>query len=363
MRVAIVHYWLVGMRGGERVIHTLLELFPDADLFTHVYDRKAVSDRITNRKVTTTFIQKLPWSKTLYQSYLPLMPLALEQLDLRGYDLVISSESGPAKGVLASSDCLHVCYCHTPMRYLWGMYHDYRRQVGSIKRLVMAPLFHYLRLWDVASAQRVDAFIANSKHVARRIRRTYGREASVIYPPVPVDAFDSQQEHENYYLMVGQLVGYKRADLAVKSFNRLNKRLIIIGEGDQRHALKKMAKPNIEFKNRQSFSAIREYYAKCRAVIFPGQEDFGMVPVEAMASGKPVIAFKAGGALETVIPDKTGVLFNHQTEQCLVEAIEYFEKNKFLFSRKACLDQARRFDSKRFKSEFIKLIDENYHLE
>ena len=357
MKVAIIHYWFVSMRGGEAFISTLLDLFPDADIFTHVYDRQAVSDKIAGQKISTTFIQNLPFAKQLYQSYLPLMPLALEQLDLRSYDLVISSESGPAKGVLTSPGCLHVCYCHTPMRYLWDMYHDYKQQVGFIKRLIMVPLIHYLRLWDVTSAQRVDYFIANSNHVAERIRKVYRREAKVIYPPVAVENFSLTRELDDFYLIVGQLVGYKRADLAVNAFNKLGKRLVVIGEGEQFEKLKKIAKANIELMGWQPFSTIQEYYAKCRALVFPGKEDFGIVTVESMASGRPVIAFGGGGALETVIQNKTGIFFDYQTEESLIKAINYFENNEQIFLPEACIEQAKKFSSIRFKEEFKKFID------
>lgn len=357
MKVAIVHYWLVAMRGGEKVVEALLDLFPEADIFTHVYDPEAVSEKFTRLRVSTTFIQKLPFAKRLYKSYLPLMPLALEQLDLRGYDLVISSESGPAKGVLTSPDCLHICYCHTPMRYLWDMYHDYKKGAGPLKRLAMVPLIHYLRMWDAATAQRVDRFVANSNHVAKRIQKIYRRDATVIYPPVAVEDFYVSDEPDDYYLMVGQLVGYKRADLAIRAFNRTGKRLIVIGEGEQLGTLKKIAGPNIRLMGRQPFSVIQAHYAKCRALIFPGEEDFGMVPVEAMASGKPVIAYGKGGALETVIEGETGLFFKEQTEQSIIDAVEEFEIEESRFSPEACRNQANKFGSDRFKIEFQKLVN------
>ncbi|HXC26699.1 MAG TPA: glycosyltransferase, partial [Stellaceae bacterium] len=227
MRVAIVHYWLVGMRGGEKVIEALCEMFPQADIFTHVYVPEAVSDTIRAHRVTTSFINALPASARLYKRYLPLMPLALEQLDLRDYDLVISSESGPAKGVIPPPATRHLCYCHSPMRYLWNMFHDYRRQSGLLTRLMMPPLAHYLRLWDTVSASRVDQYVANSNAVAGRIRRYYGQEAEVVWPPVDVDAFHpvGDDERGDYMLMVGELVAYKRPDLAVEAFNRMGRKL------------------------------------------------------------------------------------------------------------------------------------------
>ena len=333
MKVAIVHYWLVAMRGGEKVLAGLLNLFPNADLFTHVYDKQAVSDQISRRPVSTTFIQHLPFSKRIYQNYLPLMPIALEQLDLRSYDLVISSESGPAKGVLTYPGCLHICYCHTPMRYLWDMYHDYKKFSGPLKRLAMIPLIHYLRLWDTASAQRVDRFVANSKHVAKRIEKIYRRDASIIHPPLNVQDFFVSEEPDDFYLMVGQLVGYKRADLAIRAFNRMKKRLIVIGQGEQFKMLKKIAGPGIELMGLQPFSVVREHYSKCRALIFPGEEDFGIVPVEAMASGRPVIAYGRGGALETVVEGETGIFFNNQSEEDLIAPLMSLNATKSDSSR------------------------------
>lgn len=359
MKVAIVHYWLVSMRGGEAFINTLLDLFPDADIYTHVYDKHAVSDKIAGRKISTTFIQNLPLSKHLYQSYLPFMPLALEQIDLRSYDLVISSESGPAKGVLTPLDCLHVCYCHTPMRYLWDMYHDYKNISGPLKRIAMIPLFHYLRLWDTASAQRVDRFVANSKHVANRIKKIYRRNATVIHPPVDVQDFFVSEELDDFYLMVGQLVGYKRVDLAIRAFNRMQKPLIVIGEGEQYGMLNQIAGPNIKLMGRQPFSVVQEHYAKCQALIFPGEEDFGIVPVEAMASGRPVIAYGRGGALETVVEGETGIFFFKQSEEALIDAVNEFESNKNRFKPIVCRNRAKIFNIKRFQKEFLQFVELN----
>ena len=234
MKVAIIHYWLVGMRGGEKVIEALCEMYPQADIFTHVYVPEMVSDRIRQHRIIPTFINSLPRASRMYKTYLPLMPLALEQLDLRGYDLIISSESGPAKGIIAPSDALHVCYCHTPMRYIWNMYHDYRNSAGWVARLMMPPLTHYLRMWDVTSAARVDSFVANSATVARRIHRYYGAPSVVIHPPVDTGAFSiaAPSELDEYYLMAGELVSYKRPDLAVRAFNEMKLKLVVIGGGE-----------------------------------------------------------------------------------------------------------------------------------
>jgi len=357
LKVAIVHYWFVSRRGGERVVEELCRLFPRAHLYTHVLDQNSLASDLAGKIKFTTFINRLPFAKRWYKNYLPLMPLALEQLDLRTYDLVISSESGPAKGVLTSSYTLHICYCHTPMRYVWDMYHDYMSTSGRIKRFFMAPLLHYLRLWDRLSADRVDHFVANSANVARRIAKHYRREADVVYPPVAVDDFFISEQHDDFYLMVGQLVIYKRADLAVKAFTRSGKRLVIIGEGEQLSLLREMAGNNVEFLGRQPFEILRDHYSRCQALVFPGEEDFGLVPLEAMASGRPVIAFGKGGALETVVDGKTGIFFHEQTEDALMEAVERFEGMKSHFHPAEIRAHACGFGPERFRSEMARIIE------
>jgi len=323
MKVAIVHYWLVGMRGGEKVIEALCEMYPQADIFTHVYVPEMVSDRIRQHRIIPTFINSLPRAARMYKTYLPLMPLALEQLDLRGYDLVISSESGPAKGIIAPCDAVHVCYCHTPMRYIWNMYHDYRKSAGLLTRLVMPPLAHYLRMWDVTSAARVDSFVANSATVASRIHRYYGADSVVIYPPVDTNAFSivAPSELEDYYLMAGELVSYKRPDLAVRAFNEMKLKLVVIGGGEMLDEIRRLAGPTVTVMGPQPFTILKRHYARCRALVFPGEEDFGMVPVEAMASGRPVVAFGRGGATETVAAGVSGVFFAEQTVEAISSAV------------------------------------------
>jgi glycosyltransferase involved in cell wall biosynthesis len=323
MKVAIIHYWLVGMRGGEKVIEALCEMYPQADIFTHVYVPDAVSERIRRHRVIPTFINALPRAARMYKNYLPLMPLALEQLDLRGYDLIISSESGPSKGIIPPSDALHVCYCHTPMRYIWNMYHDYRKSAGRLARLMMPPLSHYLRMWDVTSAARVDSFVANSTTVARRIRRYYGADSVVIHPPVDTAAFSvaAPAELAEYYLMAGELVSYKRPDLAVRAFNELKLPLVVIGGGEMLDDIRRLAGPTVTVLGPQPFGILKQHYARCRALVFPGEEDFGMVPVEAMASGRPVIAFGRGGATETVAAGLSGVFFVEQTVEAISSAV------------------------------------------
>jgi glycosyltransferase involved in cell wall biosynthesis len=366
MKVAIIHYWLVHMRGGEKVLEALCGIFPQADIFTHVYVPDAVSETIRQHKVVTTFIGSLPSAHRLYKRYLPLMPMALEQLDLRGYDLIISSESGPAKGIIPPPGSLHICYCHTPMRYIWNMYHDYRGRSGILTRTLMPPLSQYLRLWDTVSSNRVDYYIANSRTVASRIKRYYRRDAVVISPPVNVESFEivDQNKLGDYYLMAGELVAYKRPELAVQAFNRMNKKLVIIGGGDMLKDIRRIAGPTITVMGPQPFDVLRHHYARCQALIFPGEEDFGIVPVEAMASGRPVIAYGRGGATETVVPKLTGIFFQEQTVEAIIEAECTFRNLTFCPEKIA--EHARTFRSSQFaekmSSYVSQLMDERHSL-
>lgn len=330
MRVAIIHYWLVAMRGGEQVIETLCEMFPDADLFTHVHVPGAISSTIEQHRINTTFVSRLPRPARLYKLYLPFMPMALEQLDLRGYDLIISSESGPAKGVIPPAGATHICYCHSPMRYIWNMSHDYQEGASQLRRLLMMPFMHYMRLWDVFAATRVDAFAANSQTVAKRVHSYWRRQAEVIHPPVDVERFSPVSEAElgDFHLMVGELVRYKRPDLAVEAFSRSGRRLIVIGGGEMLSELRAKAGPTVTFLGHQPFSVLRNHYARCKSLIFPGEEDFGIVPVEAMASGRPVVAFGRGGATETVLDGVTGTFFKEQTVDALLDAVDRCESEE-----------------------------------
>jgi glycosyltransferase involved in cell wall biosynthesis len=347
-RVAIVHYWLVGMRGGERVLERLLRLFPEADIFTHVYDPAAVSALIRSHRVTTSFIQKLPGATRHYQKYLPLMPMALEQFDLRGYDLVISSEAGPAKGVIAAPDALHLCYCHSPMRYLWDHYHDYAASSGRAARIVMPWAFHRMRQWDVSSAARVDRFIANSSFIQRRIQRVWARSSAVVHPPVDVSLYQPTRDVGAHYLWVGQMTAYKRADITVDAFNRLGLPLLMIGTGEQEAQLRRRAGPNIRIVSRLPFDQLRAAYAQCRALIFTAEEDFGIVPVEAMAAGRPVLAYAGGGTRDSVVPGTTGLLFSPQTADGLIDGVAAMEEWLPDFDPAAAIAQARRFSPEAF---------------
>jgi glycosyltransferase involved in cell wall biosynthesis len=358
VRTAIVHYWLLGMRGGERVVESLCRLLPDADLFTLFYDPERVSEVIRSHKVTASYLNP---ARRFYRSLLPLMPSALENFDLRGYDLVISSESGPAKGVLTSSTTRHVCYCHTPMRYLWELYPAYANEWtrNPVKRAVFRPLTQYLRLWDYASAARVDEFVANSQNVRRRIAKTYRRDAEVVYPPVAVDTFRHARE-QDYFLIVSELVPYKHLDAAVRAFSRSGRRLKIAGGGPDYGRLQKLAGQSVEFCGRVSDSELRDLYAHCQAFLMPGEEDFGITAVEALASGKPVIAYARGGALESV-PTRDpigGVLYDNPSDAGLEQALRDFDRISSRISPFALQSWAERFAEPLFRDRMRAILEE-----
>jgi glycosyltransferase involved in cell wall biosynthesis len=365
MRTAIVHYWLLNMRGGERVLEALCRLLPDADVFTLFYEPDRVSPVIRAHRCRTSFLQ--PFRK-IYRSLLPLMPMALEQFDLREYDLIVSSESGPAKGVLAPSSARHVCYCHTPMRYLWDLYPAYRNEwtASRAKRALMTPFAHYLRMWDYASAARVDEFVANSENVRRRIARAYRREAQVIAPPVAVETFYSKPS-EDYYLIVSEFVPYKRLDTAVRVFARNGRKLKIVGGGPEFNALKRASAANIEFCGRVGDEELRELYSRCRAFLMPGEEDFGITAVEALASGKPVIALSRGGALETVPLRQPmgGLLYPTPDDDGLRQAIEQWDRLEAQVQPRALQAHAAQFSEAQFARKMGAVLksDERRHAE
>jgi len=349
MRVAIVHYWLTGMRGGEKVLEAICRVFPEADIFTLFYDPELVSPLIRSKNVQASFLNPL---RRFHRSLLPIMPLALESFDLRGYDLVISSESGPAKGVITSSSTRHVCYCHTPMRYLWELYpaylHDFTQ--SPIQRALMAPLSNYLRLWDFATAARVDRFLANSENVRRRIWKTYRRKARVIYPPVAVDTF-YEEPPEGYFLIVSEMVAYKRLDYALRAFAHNGRKLKVVGEGPEYGKLRKLAASNVEFCGRVPDRQLRDLYARAEAVITPGEEDFGITMVEALASGKPVIALGRGGALE-IVDHGCGVLYRDATAESLDLALECFDRTRSRFQPVWLRARAANFSESAFELRF-----------
>lgn len=353
MKVAIVHYWLVGMRGGERVLESLCRMFPDAHIYTHVAIRENLSPTILRHHITETFIARLPFARRHYPKYLPLMPLALESLDMTAYDLIISNEAGPAKGIIPGPNSIHLNYCCSPMRYIWDQYHVYRSRAGFFTRLLMPVLTHYLRVWDAVAAMRTDHFLADSHHVANRIKKFYRRDADVVYPPVMVDAFLPVPTTEigDFYLWCGELVRYKRPDLAIEAFNASGRRLIVIGDGEERKTLEAIAKPNISFLGKAPFDELTYHAARCTALVFPGEEDFGIVPLEVQAAGRPVIAYAKGGALETVIEGKTGMFFNDDTASSLNDAIERFERSALgTICAQDCRDNASRFSEANFQA-------------
>jgi len=370
MKIALVHDWLTGMRGGEKVLEALCEIFPEADLYTLVYIPGSVSPIIEKRKIFTSFIQFLPDVERRYRYYLPLMPKAIEKFNLAEYDLVISSSHCVAKGVKTSPRSLHICYSHTPMRYVWEMYDEYFGNAKIHIKAVMKVLRKYLQKWDIESSKRVNYFIANSENVRKRIQNHYHRDAEVIYPPVDTDFFtqakacdykeeitlNSQLSTMNYYLVVSAFAPYKKVNLAIEAFNILGYPLKIIGSGQEEKKLKKLAKNNIEFLGWLANDELRKYYQNCKALIFPTEEDFGIVPVEAQACGKPVIAFGKGGALETVIEEETGIFFSEQTAESLIKAIKQFETLKF--DRNKIRENVLRFDHKIFKKKIQSFIAE-----
>lgn len=358
MKVAIVHEWLSIYGGSERVVEEIHELFPEAPIYTLVYNEKTMPERFKGYDIRTTFVQKFPFAKTKYPNYLPLMPRAFEELDLTEYDLVISSSTACAKGVITRSDAIHICYCHTPMRYAWEFYYEYTKEMNPIKKKIIAGFMHKIRMWDRLAADRVDYFIANSNYIGGRVKKYYRRESQVIFPPVNTHLYQLAPEKKNFYLIVSRLVTYKRVDLAIKAFNELGLPLVIIGGGPEEKKLKAMAKGNITFLGRLSDEEIARYYAESKAFIFPGEEDFGITPVEAQASGTPVIAYGRGGALDTVRDGKTGVLFKEQTVESLCEAINQFETQGIEYSPQEIKAYSEAFSVRRFKEELITYIDE-----
>jgi len=355
MKVALVHYWLVGMRGGEKVLEEMCRLFPDADIFTLVIDRKAISPTILRHPIKTSFLQKIGGAKH-YQKMLPLMPFALEAFDLTGYDLVISSEAGPAKSIVTRPDAVHICYCHSPMRYLWDCSQQYQNNAGRVSRFVMQMTCPMLRQWDLASATRVDHFVANSAFVAQRIRKFYRRDASVIHPPVSVERFCIAREVDDYYLCAGQITPYKKVELAVEACTKLGRKLIVLGSGATKQ-LKAKAGPSVTFHEKVDDATMEYQLSHCKALLYPGVEDFGIVPLEAMASGRPVIAYARGGALETVIEGKTGWFFAEQTSSSLCEAIVSFEANQHLFEPEEIQRHAQSFNTARFRQELTMFVN------
>jgi len=361
MRVALVHDYLNQYGGAERVLEALVELFPSAPIYTLIYDSKITDRILPGRKIRASFLQKIPLIKSHHRFFPPLMPLAVEKFDLSNYDLVISDSAAFIKGIITKPETIHICYCHTPIRYAWDDSHKYIREFNMpLLAKIFVPLFmNYLRLWDREAAYRVDKFICNSNFVAQRIKKYYKQEATVIYPPVDTREFVPGREIGDYFLMVGRLLVYKRFDIAIEVFNRLELPLKIIGDGPEMKKLKRLANWNIEFLGELPSDKLKEYYQRCRALIFPQEEDFGIVALEAMACGRPVIAYRGGGALESVKEKKTGLFFNEQTVNSLVEAVKNFNFSKF--NPQIIRDHALKFDKEIFKKKIKEFIEKSYH--
>ncbi|MGJ3657305.1 glycosyltransferase family 4 protein [Klebsiella pneumoniae] len=369
LNIGIVADWLVTFAGAERVIAEFLELYPEADLyavieFLHEENKKFIH----NKKVNTTFIQSLPWAKKKYQNYLPLMPLAVEQLDVSGHNIILSSSHAVAKGILTGPDQLHISYVHSPIRYAWDLQHQYLREAKlekGIKSLFAKIILHKMRIWDYRTANSVDHFIANSHFIARRIAKIYGRKAEVIYPPVDVNRFNVKEKKNDFYLTASRLVPYKRIDLIVEAFSSMpDKTLVVIGDGSEMNKIKSKASRNIEILGYQPNEVLVDYMQNAKAFVFAAEEDFGITPVEAMACGTPVIAFGKGGALETIRPlgesEPTGIFFDSQLVSAVATAVETFENNIHMFTSDNCRKQALKFSADRFKHELQMSIQKKW---
>ncbi|EPT3117030.1 glycosyltransferase family 4 protein [Klebsiella michiganensis] len=369
--VGLVADWLVTYAGSEKVVAEFIKLFPQSELYSVIdFLSDESRTRFMNKKATTTFIQKLPKAKKNYQRYLPFMPLAIEQLDVSRHDIILSSSHAVAKGILTGPDQLHISYVHSPIRYAWDLQHQYLREAGfdkGIKSYIARMLLHKIRLWDCRTANGVDHFIANSQFIARRIKKVYGREADVIYPPVDVNKFVLNQNKDDYYFTASRMVPYKRIDLIVEAFSEMpNKKLIVIGDGPEMQKIKSKAKKNVELLGYQPDSVMQEYMQNAKAFVFAAEEDFGIIPVEAQACGTPVIAYGKGGALETVrslgVEKPTGIFFQEQSVADIIEAVNIFDKNQGDYNYHDCRSNAEKFSVERFNEEISNYVNEKYEL-
>ena len=368
-RVAIVHDFLYCYAGAERVLEQMLNVLPDADLFS-LFDFLPADERgfIRNKPVQSTFIQRLPLARQKHRHYLPLMPLAIEQLDVSEYDLVISSSYLAAKGVITRPDQLHICYCHSPIRFAWDLQHQYLHEAGlkwGLKSLLVRAILHYIRNWDMRSANGVDAFLTNSQFVSRRISKVYRRQSTPIYPPVDVDWFTpaaAGEAREDFYLTASRLVPYKRIDLIVEAFNRMpDRRLIVLGDGPELRRIKARAGRNVTLLGHQPAEVLRQHMRRAKAFVFAAEEDFGIVTVEAQACGTPVIAFGRGGSTETVIDGVTGVFFRQQTADAIVRSVQDFESDETEWDAALIRSHAERFGVERFRSEFHAFVEARWN--
>ncbi|MAW74440.1 MAG: glycosyl transferase [Candidatus Marinimicrobia bacterium] len=357
MKVAIVHYWLIGMRGGEKVLENICEIYPKADIFTHVYDKKSISTKINNHNIYTTFINHLPLSRKYYKYYLFLMPLALRLLNLKKYDLIISSESGPSKGITKSNNSFHICYCHTPMRYLWDFYYEYYNSLNILGKIGLSIFKKYLKKWDVRTASSLDLVISNSRFVSDRIGRCWNKKSFIVHPGIDFSYYLLSKSKQNFYLVISELVDYKRIDLVVDAFNLNKKEILIVGKGPLYNKLLNISNNNIKFLGWQTEEMKLFYLQNCKALIFPGIEDFGIVPLESMAVGKPVIAYKCGGVLDYLKEDLNGKYFNEQTTDSLNYCIQNFELNEKTFVPSKIRKSIKNFSNSNFKNKFKEIVD------
>lgn len=364
--MAIVHEWLTVYAGAERVLEKVLDCFPEADLFAVVdFLPEGKRDFIRNKPVVASFIQNLPFARTKYRNYLPLMPLAIEQFDVSSYDLVISCSHAVAKGVITGPDQIHLCMCYSPIRYAWDLQHQYLRESGldhGLKGWLAKYMLHKMRLWDVRTANGVDGFIAISEFISRRIKKTYGRESVVIYPPVDIEAFSVNEGKEDFYLTASRMVPYKKIDLIVETFSSmLDKRLVVIGDGPDFEKIKSKAGPNVTLLGYQSHDVLVDYMQRAKAFVFAAEEDFGIAPLEAQACGTPVIAYGKGGALETICGlserEPSGVFFDEQSTTAIRNAVAEFEANQDKITPQSCRKNAMRFAPERFKEEFVEYVE------
>lgn len=364
MKVAIVHDWLVNYGGAERVVEALLSIYPEADIFTLVYDEKKMGKIFPKEKIHTSFIQKWPLSTKIYTKLLSFMPKAFESFDFSNYDLVICSSSCCAKGIITSPKVPHIAYIHSPMRYAWDQYFEYKKNSGKLTKFFMEKWIPSIRLWDYISSQRIDTLIANSNYIQRRIKKYWNLQSQVIYPPVDTNRLlPNNEKSEDFYVVFSRFVPYKRIDLAISACGKTNRKLVVIGSGSQEDELKKLASTyknnNIVFTGRISDKEVSSYLQKCKAMIFSAEEDFGIIPVEVQCCGRPVIAFGKGGALETVINKKTGIFFYEQTVDSLIKALEEFEQleKEDTFNSETIRKHAETFSTERFCTEFKKIVD------
>jgi len=363
-RVAFVHDWLPVYGGAEHVLEQMLNVLPEADLFSLVDfippDQRAF---LKNKPVTTSFIQRMPFARKKYRHYIFVAPLAIEQFDLSAYDLVITSSYAVAKGVITSPDQLHICMCHSPPRYAWDLQHQYLQETHlnkGLRGLIAKTLLHYIRMWDVRTANGVDVFLANSNFIARRIWKTYRREATVLYPPVDVERFTPREQRDEFYMTASRMTPYKRMDLIVEAFTKLGMPLVVFGDGPERAKIEKLAGPTVRIMGWQPGDVLKDHMERCKAFVFAAVEDFGIVPVEAQAAGAPVIGFGKGGLRETIVEGETGLFFAQQTPESLMETVRAFESGGTRFDAARIRRNAERFDAARFRREFSAVVEREW---